>query len=244
MNVILDLWGVLVDEKKMNKEYNKHAASILASRFGGNPARWLDAYDMAWEDYQRRFRATDWDNKSWSDVVGELDVRLITDTLDAVGVQWRPSDVLSFARNLEFEVVSSVARCYPDVPGALRRLKEKGHEVHVATQAGEWNAIGALEGSGLLKEVKAIFSGSSQNASKDRKRYWTRVLEKIDSPPDNCILVDDRLDYLEAAASIGIGTILMDREKRTARHRLPQFVGSRMFTLTSLPHYVERISRK
>ncbi len=244
MNVILDLWGVLVDEKKMNKEYNNHAASILASRFGGDPARWLDAYDMAWADYQRRFRATDWDNKSWSDVVGELDVRLITDTLDAVGVQWRPSDVLSFARNLEFEVVSSVARCYPDVPGALRRLKEKGHEVHVATQAGEWNAIGALEGSGLLKEVKAIFSGSSQNASKDRKRYWTRVLEKIDSPTDNCILVDDRPDFLEAAASIGIGTILMDREKRTARHRLPQFVGSRMFTLTSLPHYVERISHK
>jgi FMN phosphatase YigB (HAD superfamily) len=244
MNVILDLWGVLVDEKKMNKEYNKHAASILASRFGGDPARWLDAYDMAWADYQRRFRATDWDNKSWSDVVGELDVRLITDTLDAVGVQWRPSDILSFARNLEFEVVSSVARCYLDVPGALRRLKEKGHEVHVATQAGEWNAIGALEGSGLLKEVKAIFSGSSQNASKDRKRYWMRVLEKIDSPPDNCILVDDRPDFLEAAASIGIGTILMDREKRTARHRLPQFVDSRMFTLTSLPHHVERISHK
>jgi len=244
MNVILDLWGVLLDEKKMNKEYNKRAASILASRFGGDAARWLDAYNRAWEHYQRRFRATDWDKMSWSDVIGELDIKLITDTLDAVGVQWRPPDVLSFARNLEFEVVSSVAECYPDVPGALERLKEKGHEIHVATQAGEWNAIGALEGSGLLKEVSAIFSGSSQNASKDRKRYWTRILERIDSPPENSILVDDRLDYLEAAASIGIGAILMDREKRTERQKLPRFVDSRMFALTGLPHYVEKISRK
>jgi FMN phosphatase YigB (HAD superfamily) len=244
MDIILDLWGVLLDEKKMSEQYNRRAASILASQSGGNLETWLDAYNMAWEDYQERFRAMDWDNKSWSDVVGELDVRLITDTLEAVGTQWRPSDVLIFARNLEFEVASSVARCYPEVPGALSRLKEKGHAVHVATQAGEWNAIGALEGSGLLKEIDGIFSGSSQNASKDRKSYWVRILGKIGSPPDKCILVDDRLDYLKAAASTGIGAILMDRDKKIGRRGLARFVKSCMFTLTDLPPYVERVCRE
>jgi len=244
MDVFLDLWGVLLDENKMNMEYNERASSILASRFGGDPAKWLVAYNRAWESYRRRFEATDWDRTSWSDVAGELDVRLISETLDDIGVESRPLDILRFSRSLEFEVVSSVARCHPDAPGAVRRLREKDHRVHVATQAGEWNAIGALEASGLLGEVHGIFSGSSQNTSKNTGRYWTKVLERTGSPSGDCILVDDRLDYLEAAASVGIAAILMDREEKTARSDLPRFVQERMSSLALLPPYVESISRR
>jgi len=244
MDIFLDLWGVLLDEKKMNEEYNERAASILAARFGGDPVKWLDAYNSAWEDYKRRFRETDWDRTSWSDVADRLDARLITETLDRVGVKSNVSDMLSFARDLEFEVVSAVARSYPDAPGALSLLRKQGHDVHVVTQAGDWNAIGALSASGLLMEVKGIFSGSSQNTSKTATSYWTRVLERIESPPERCILVDDNLDFLKAATSIGIGAILMERDEKNGRRELPRFVQARMSTLTSLPPYVEKLSSK
>jgi len=242
MHVFLDLWGVLIDIRKTDRAYNRRAASILASRYGGGVKTWLKAYNSAWRNYQSRLEEADWSRHEWFTVVDRLDKNLILETFGVAGVESVPRDVLSFSRNLENEVMSCVAAFYPGAEGAVRRLHEAGHKVYLATQAGEWHARGALKRSGFANEFDGIFSGSSQNSSKDQKLYWARVLRSVDAPASSCVSVDDRTDCLKAAASVGFTAVLLERGERGKSRKLLSSIYSSLHSLRSLPRLLDQLT--
>ncbi len=239
MHVFLDLWGVLLDSRKMVPGFRESLASILQSRFGGTREAWRDAHDRARTIYLREVETVDWDAREWADTLDWLDANRFLTMLAHAGVDWRPRDPRVFARQLEFEAMSAVDARYPDARPAVERLRGKGHKVYVATQATEANARGSLTGARLLECFDAVFTGHTQNALKRRVAYWETIPSSLGAMPRGCILVDDRLEYLRAAASAGFMALLLDRQDRHPPEALPPFVPGTLRNLAGLPHFVD-----
>lgn len=238
MRVLLDLYGVLLDHEKTFRGYRERLAQLLAARFGGDPEAWRRAYDEAFVAYTRRTHEADWDSRGYGEIVDELDARHLLDILDRMGVSDRPEDPLALSRELEGEALADVNARYPDARTAMERLRAMGHRVYVATGGTETNEA-ALRGAGLSALIDGMFSGHSQDAQKGRVAYWAEVPKSVGARPEDCVLVDDRLDYLEAAASVGILGLLLDRKGAHRPEAMPPYVAATLRNLAGLPHWVE-----
>lgn len=239
MRVLLDLWGVLLDSDRMQRAYGRMLARLLQARFGGSEERWVAAHNAAWTEYVEAIEAPDWDRTRWAGTVDRLDAGFAVSILERMGVDWRPADSVAFSRELDVRVMSSINARFPDARVAVERLRAAGHAVYVATQATEANARGSLTGAGLAGLVQGVFTGTTQDASKAHREYWDRLLASLAAPPETCVLVDDRADYLGAAHAAGIEALLLDREGVYAPETLPAFVRATLRDLSGLPHFVE-----
>ena len=242
MHAFLDLWGVVLDSDRMQRAYGERLADRLSDRFGGDRAGWLRAYDTAWEAYVRETDSTDWEQRPWAATVDDLDARFVLALLDAGGARRRPEDPKAYARELEFEVMASIDARFPDARTAVERLRTGGHRVYVATQASESNARGSLTGAGLISLLDGLFTGTSQDAAKTQERYWSGITASLLVPPTECVIVDDRLDYLRAAAGVGFAALLLDREGVFEGVPLPTQVRAVLRNLAGLPRAVELIA--
>ena len=242
MHVLLDLWGVLLDMEKGHLGYRDRVASIFQERFGGERNRWLRAHDVAWEAYLERTRQVDWDAGPWAGTVARLDAEYLTRILEEGEEAWRPRDPVAWARDLDFEVLSSINTRFPDAQSAVERLRASGHRIHVATQGTESSARGALVGAGLAKSYERLFTGDSQDALKSQPRYWSTIPRALGATATECIAVDDRLDYLGAASSVGILALLVDRTGSRSPDELPSHVRATLRNLAGLPHFLDRLA--
>ena len=238
MHVLLDLYGVLLDHEKMFRGYRERLAELLAARFGGTPETWRRAHDEAWVTYVQRVNSVDWESRGYADIVDELDARHLLEIFERVGVTGRPADTLAVSREFEREAMSHVNARYSDARTAIERLRSAGHRVYVATGGSETNDA-ALRGAGLFDLIDRIFTGHSQNAQKGQSRYWQEIPHQLGVMPRDCVLVDDRLDYLEAAASVGIVALLLDRKAAHRPESMPPYVEATLRNLAGLPHWVE-----
>ncbi len=239
MRVFLDLWGVLLDSDVMQREYGARLAHAMAERFGGQESRWVEAHTAAWTDYVRAVEARDWGRGSWRAAADRLDAQFAMGLLERMGIPWRPDDATAFSRELDLHVMSTVNARFPDARMAVERLRAAGHSVYVATQATEANARGALTGAELLATLDGLFTGSSQDALKSAPAYWAPIPVRLGAPPKECVLVDDRLDYLGAAASVGFTGLLLDREGVWDAGGMPPFVRASLRDLAGLSRFVD-----
>ncbi|MGI0149704.1 MAG: HAD family hydrolase [Thermoplasmata archaeon] len=237
MHVLLDLYGVLLDHEKTFRGYRDRIADLLASRFGGDRKAWLRAHDEAFVTYTRSVNAADWDARGYGDIVDELDASHLLDMFDRVGVAERPEDPLALSRELEREALAGIDARYPDARTAIERIRRMGHRVYVAT-GGSLTNDAALQGAGLRDLIDGIFTGHSQDAQKGRKAYWFGIPKKLGAKPKQCVLIDDRLDYLAAAASVGIVALLLDRKGALRPEAMPAYVQATLRNLAGLPHWV------
>lgn len=238
MHILLDLYGVLLDHDKTFRRYRESMARILSARYGGDPAVWRRAHDEAFAAYERAVQKADWDTRGYGDIVDELDARHMLDLFERVGVPERPADPLALSREVEREALLVTDARYPDARTAIERLRRMGHRVYVATGGSVTNDA-ALRGAGLHGLVDGIFTGHSQKAQKGRAAYWASIPDQLGAEPRECVLVDDRLDYLAAAASVGILAVLLDRRGAHRPESMPAYVEATLRNLAGLPHWVE-----
>ena len=239
MRVFLDLWGVLLDAERMQQEYGRVLARNLRQRFGGDEPCWMEAYTSSWTEYVRAVESADWSRGSWAATVDRLDARFAVGILERAGTTWRPADAVAFSRELDLTIMPTVNARFPDARSAVERLRAGGHSVYVATQATEANARGALKGADLLEGIDGLFTGTSQDALKSQPTFWGRIVRDLAVAPEECVLVDDRADYLRAAGSVGFTGLLVDREGIYELASVPPFVRATLRNLAGLPQFVE-----
>lgn len=244
MHVFLDLWGTVLDGAKMNSRYATRMAEILSSRLGGAADAWTRAHDKVWVWYTERANEIEWDTGDYLEKVQALESEHLDRILSEMGISWRPEDPAAYARDLEFAIMSTVDARLPDARPAIERLRNGGHHVYIVTSATDSNARGSLGGAGLLEAFDRIFTGTTQNLHKSSDAYWRRLLDDVRAPPEACVLVDDRLDYLAPAASAGIVALLLDRKDAHLPESVPGFVDAILRNLAGLPHWVETRSAR
>ncbi len=238
MHVFLDLWGVLLDSDRMQREYGPELARQMSARFGGDADPWVRAHTAAWTEYVRAVERVDWGRAAWSDTVGTLDGQLAVRILELADVAWRPPDPVAFSKELDASVMSRINARFPDARTAVERLRAEDHRVYVATQASEANALGALRGAGLHEAFDGVFTGSGLDALKSSRAYWDGIRLRLGLRDREGVAVDDRPDYLEAATSAGFVGLLLDRDGVFAAEHAPRYVEAILRNLAGLPHYV------
>ena len=239
MHVFLDLWGVLTDSRKMVPAYRRRVAQILSTRHGGSEDAWMRAHDVAGGWYSDVLKEPEtWSRGTWLEVVNRADTENLLGMFRDVGIA-PPQDLLAAARALEFEVMSAIDSAFPDARPAVARLKHNGHRIYVTTNATESNARGSLQGARLLSEVDDVFTGERLNAGKATPEYWRGVRNAVSVNDSRAVVLDDRLDYLGAAAAGEFVALLLDREGRHSADAIPPYVRAILRNLAGLPHFVD-----
>lgn len=182
-------------------------------------------------------RPETWEKGTWIQVVGRADSENIIRMFREAGVS-RPKDPHGFSNALDIEVMAGIDAAFPDARHAVARLRKAGHHVFVSTNATESNARGALTGAKLLAEVDGVITGESQNANKTSAEYWRGIVDRLGAHPPRSFVVDDRMEYLKAAALVGFRCLLVDRDGRHAPEAMPPFVEATLKNLAGLPQYL------
>ncbi len=241
--VFLDLWGVACNHDEMDKGYRLVMSEILQREYGGDRRVWLRAHDAAYMWYVEQVTEAETRQGSFRAFVDRIDAEHIRRIFETSGVPFPAVEPLPFARELESRVVSRVASAYPDVRSAVARLRDAGHTVYVATQGTESMAEGAIQGAGLAECFAGLLTGDNLDAFKSDSRYWTRALARVGVEAADCAAVDDSLRYLEAASSVGVTALLLDRLGAHPADSVPTFVRAVLRHLAGLPQFVESAQR-
>lgn len=236
--VLLDLWGVVCNHEEMDKGYRLVMSEILQKEHGGDRRTWLRSHDTAYTWYVDAFTDAAKRQVPHRAFVDRMDAEHIRMIFEIAGVPFPTVDPLAFARELERRVLSSIASAYPDVRNAVARLREAGHAVYLATQGTESSAAGAIQGAHLEGLFDGLFTGHSMDAFKSDRAYWERALARLGVAAEDCVAVDDSLRYLEAATSVGVTGLLLDRLGMHPAGSVPPFVRAVLRHLAGLPQFL------
>jgi putative hydrolase of the HAD superfamily len=117
------------------------------------------------------------------------------------------------AEDLQGALLASLRfRPYPEVPGALRRLRAGGARLVVVSN---WDVSlhEALVESGLARLVDAALSSAEAGARKPDPRIFALALEVAGVPPEEAVHVGDSLEHdVAGARAAGVEPVLVVRD--------------------------------
>ncbi len=235
--VFLDLYRVLADPHEMTRQFRHRMAEILRRDYGVPPAKALAIHDEAFEWYQREGAKLDamhnivGDGEAWEKAVNKMDEMHMLYVLKAID-QEPPQNVSQFAKDFEREIVQGTNAIYSDVRPALKAIKERGHRLFMSTNATSHNGEAALVGGGVRNFFDDIVTLEVTKSKKNRRYYWQRAFEHTGVKPTDVLIVDDVLEYLEPAATLGAKCVQMIRpEFKDLLQRGPYMVITSLVTL-------------
>lgn len=238
--MILDLYGVLVDPDETKRQYRRRLAAILRRDYGGDEGEWARAYDAAHgastvavsrrgsvtNDYDASLRAAD---------------ELWLDTLFRAVLRRRPDgEARVIVGRLEEEVFNGLDASYPGTVGLLAELEGMGVELCVATGARLAQARQALRAGGLHRHVHSILSAEMAGSRKSDDAFWSQAFSSLRRSPPDCVVVDDKVDYLAPAARAGAYAVWLHRHGMSWNS--PRFkLAATLEGLQGLPAFLRRV---
>lgn len=98
---------------------------------------------------------------------------------------------------------------FDDAKPWLTRWKER-HRLGMLSDAMP-SILGFLDQRGLLGLFDATVISTQVGATKPDRRMYEAMLAALDADPEDCLFVDDRIDNLEGAVSVGMRAVQMAR---------------------------------
>ncbi len=105
------------------------------------------------------------------------------------------------------------AKLYDDVAPALAALRRDGCRLAIVSNC-SWQTEGVLEATGLVREVEAVLLSYQVGIMKPDPAILRLAAERLGADPARTVLVDDVVANLDAARTIGMATVLVDRTGR------------------------------
>lgn len=236
----MDWYGVISDREETSRKYRRVYASLLRSRYGGSLGRWLKAHDLAFEWYVTEWQRLYEESKNGSKLSSrELDAEAVKKAFKEAGLQLDTFEASHLATELEYEIASQIGTVYPDVPSSLKRIRDMQIDLYIATDVSSDHLKGLLESSGLGEIFSNGLTSDVIGTRKSDQRFWKKVFEKIDLPPDRCLVVDDASPYLKQAKRFGASTVCIKRatlKTRAKRDFKPDYT---IESLKELPRIVK-----
>lgn len=136
----------------------------------------------------------------------------------------------------EESLLAEISYLYDDAVPVLAELRGRGVATAIVSNCSP-NALPIIESFELAEQVDSVVLSFQVGHAKPEPEIFSRVLADLESGPGNAWLVDDRSDYLDGAAAMGMSTFLIDRTtSRTAPESIHRALGS----LAELVNLVER----
>jgi putative hydrolase of the HAD superfamily len=128
---------------------------------------------------------------------------------EACGVATTP-DLLRDLAAAEYANWAGGVRPYDDVAPELQRLREAGYRLGIVSNA-SCEAGGVVASLGLDRLVDVVILSCDVGWLKPEPAILEAALERLGTRPEHALLVDDLPTNLDAAASLGMHTVLMAR---------------------------------
>jgi HAD superfamily hydrolase (TIGR01509 family) len=111
--------------------------------------------------------------------------------------------------------------------GWLRRMREEGHELHIASNQ-EPKRIGWIANRypEIFNQFGHQFISAELGVTKPHMEFYQQVLDRLGVSADGVVLIDDSQRNLTGAKGIGIKGFLYDRYKRDIDQQLVRFIGN------------------
>lgn len=113
------------------------------------------------------------------------------------------------------------AHIYPDVPPALRRWHEAGHQLAVYS-SGSVAAQKLFFGHSDAGDLTGLFSGwfDTEIGGKREAASYARIVGRLGVPASEVLFLSDVVAELDAARDAGLGTVLLDRREDYPQPRI------------------------
>jgi len=107
---------------------------------------------------------------------------------------------------------SRVLEAYPEVPAALRSLRDRGLALVVCSNW-DWDLAEAVAEAGLTDLVDEIVSSAWAGARKPHPRIFRHTFEQVDVAPEACLFVGDTWGPdVEGPRAVGMRPVYLVRE--------------------------------
>ena len=187
--VLFDLYDTLAWS-----DWPSHA-SFIAEQLGVDVSDVVAAYDRLRE---RR------DGGYFTDPVSVL-----LEVMEFCGVEADSADAEHLAR-MEADLLAGHVTLYEDSIPALRELRRHGVLTAVVSNCSP-STRPVVERLGLEDETDAVVLSYEVGMSKPQPGIFAATLERLGTTADVAVFVDDRSDYLDGAANLGMGTFRIER---------------------------------
>jgi len=176
-----------------------------------------------------------WDRRRWQGLTGKAPPAdpealrdHLADTLATVAGHPLPAEETEAVVRRFLKPAGEVER-YPDVPGALDRLRSRGVKVGTLTPLPAESARWLLHRCGL-PEALLLGSGESPGPCVPDRAGFRAATEALGAPPERVAYVGDLFwSDVRAAARAGLPSVLLDR-----RDAWPKVLTGRLTTLDAL----------
>lgn len=171
-------------------------ASFLAQHMGVSEQAVVSAYD-----HLREGR----DGGTFADAESVL-----AGVMEHCGLEPMPERVRHLA-DLEASLLADHVALYEDSLPVLRRLRADGFQTGVISNCSPATRP-VVDRLGLETETGVVVLSCEVGAFKPSPDIFRAALEALDVPPGRSLFVDDRADYLDGAANLGMRTVQITRD--------------------------------
>lgn len=210
--ILFDMHGVLVDLKALYPQYAQVEARMLQAKFGGAEERWLEAYkrNMNWWNtlwLKGEFKGEDGVERMW-----QVSWQMVKATLDFLELSVGAEDKEWILHQLPYEAGRHCQVCYPEVSPCLSSLATGEFLMSVTSLAMSSYNRGLLEGSSIAGYFSHIFGPDIIGLGHKGKEYYRRAFAQVGLEARECVILDDNIEGIQAAKSLGALAVLVDRE--------------------------------
>ena len=238
--LFLDDGGVLNDNTRRARQWQRLVARYFVPRLGGVPEAWAAANaEVAarlFREYEEHFGADA--PASWTAYWAGYEEDWLGGMCAAVGVTPPPDRAtrLRLVRECDHYVTRRVRAAMPGAVGAIRQLHAAGYTLATASGETSWELDGYLTGMRVRGCFGALYGPDQVDTAKAGPLFYERVFAHAGVPPSEVVVVDDSERALGWAAEVGARTVLCRPEPPTnPRH-------GHVRRLAELPRLLEGMS--
>ncbi len=211
-HLFFDMHDVLVDSARLGQLYADNLGGILAQRYGQSPEQWAAAYRQIvadWDSYYSDLNLTGDDGMAdlWEGLF-----RITRALFRLTGTPEPPkAELTQLARELP-GLASRGDSLYPEVPEVLAQLDKAGLILGIISHSISAQICAAL--APVMPHFKGLIWGAdmAERFDKDVKRYQlAAIIARV--PPENCLVIDDRLPPLLNARRAGMASVQICRRQ-------------------------------
>lgn len=214
-HIFFDMHGTLVDNKRLLGDcYADNLGSVMAARYGGNPAQWADANRAITRDWDSYIADLDYGGKDGIADMWEGYFRTTRALFRLTNTPEPPKHELTdLSRELPGLATEHCNALFPETHEVVERLHHGGYTLGVFSHALAAHSRGLLRGGGIESYFTGAIIGADvvERFVKDRE-YCLRMLRTAGVTADQCLVVDDSLEGVRGAADAGMSALLLCRD--------------------------------
>ena len=210
-HIFLDDGDVINDNTLRGPQWQRLVGEFFAPRLGGEPSAWAAANASIAEEADARFVPRIRAGCRYSEAHLDFEADWLRSMCRVVEVEAPQGEACAaLAHEASKYITRRVRAAYPGAVEAIRALGQR-YELFTASNEHSTELQGYLEGMGVASLFRGFYGPDLIDAMKFDKLYYQRMFEHAGVDPAACLVVDDKAEFLAAAASMGARTVQVSR---------------------------------